>query len=332
MLLLTQQVLQANSRAAQAAQQLQQAAWHLAQAPQAAWNAWLLQRMEQRQHWSQVVRRPHTHSIHSSSRGGDVAGSWPLCRDAHPLLLHYSPGQYTAPHCDGRRAGHMLQTGVQHRAELLVFLNTLDQQQGGAAVFPELGLEVQPQQGMALLWFDAFRTGVPDTRTVHGSAPAAAADKWVVGVSFVTPLLQQYNGYLATHVAQQQAQQHSAVKHTKAAPVAVVGGPWYREEEAETAAAATGTSSPGEAPARLQKQVQQQQQQQQQQQRWGAPHPYQRLRMEDPEAGSSSRDSEPLPGGAWYRVRYPEASGRADEWVCETALAYDLVADYLASL
>jgi hypothetical protein len=50
---------------------------------------------------------------------------------------------------------------------------------GGSTRFDVLGLDVQPKQGKALLFFPSFSNGVPDKRTLH-TATDAVSEKWVV--------------------------------------------------------------------------------------------------------------------------------------------------------
>jgi len=56
---------------------------------------------------------------------------------------------------------------------LLVYLNTLSEDQGGATIFRDLvdkgggQLKVSPKMGNALLFFPALANGSPDDRTLH---------------------------------------------------------------------------------------------------------------------------------------------------------------------
>lgn len=48
---------------------------------------------------------------------------------------------------------------------VLVYLN--DVAQGGATSFPNLNLQIQPKQGMALVFFPATLDGLLDRRALH---------------------------------------------------------------------------------------------------------------------------------------------------------------------
>ena len=51
---------------------------------------------------------------------------------------------------------------------------------GGETVFLSegIGLRVKPQLGGALFWWDHFRSGEPDHRTLHGGCPLLRGKKW----------------------------------------------------------------------------------------------------------------------------------------------------------
>ena len=51
-------------------------------------------------------------------------------------------------------------------ATVFVYLNSLPEGQGCTA-FPELGLEVTPKRGMAVVWCNVQQNGEPDPLLVH---------------------------------------------------------------------------------------------------------------------------------------------------------------------
>ncbi len=55
---------------------------------------------------------------------------------------------------------------------VLVYLN--DVPQGGATCFPALNLQVQPRQGMALVFFPSTVDGLLDRNALHAALPAFA--------------------------------------------------------------------------------------------------------------------------------------------------------------
>lgn len=106
--------------------------------------------------------------------------SWPVERGEGLQVLRYGVGAEYRPHYDyfdpaqpGTPA--VLRRGGQRIATLVIYLNT--PLQGGATVFPEVGLEVAPVQGNAV--FFSYPQPSTSTRTLHGGAPVLAGEKWV---------------------------------------------------------------------------------------------------------------------------------------------------------
>ncbi len=68
---------------------------------------------------------------------------------------------------DGRR---FAANGGQRTVTVLVYLN--DVHQGGATAFPNINLQIQPIQGMALVFFPATVHGILDRQALHAALPA----------------------------------------------------------------------------------------------------------------------------------------------------------------
>jgi len=106
--------------------------------------------------------------------------NWPLVNGEGLQVLHYRPGAEYKPHHDyfdpaepGMAA--VLRRGGQRVGTLVMYLNT--PLQGGATVFPDVELEVAPIKGNAV--FFSYDRPHPVTRSLHGSAPVLAGEKWV---------------------------------------------------------------------------------------------------------------------------------------------------------
>lgn len=100
-------------------------------------------------------------------------------------VVRYSAGQEYQPHVDffvPTRSSDRLylakERGGQRCVTLLAYLNDINEADGGATVFSELGnkqiLGVQPQAGRALFWYNVLhgsRFDAEDWRTWHAGSP-----------------------------------------------------------------------------------------------------------------------------------------------------------------
>ena len=105
---------------------------------------------------------------------------WPVQRGEGLQVLRYTPGAQYQPHFDyfdPAQPGSVavLARGGQRVATLLMYLRAPEQ--GGATVFPDVGLEVAPVKGHAL--FFAYDRPAASTGTLHGGAPVIDGEKWV---------------------------------------------------------------------------------------------------------------------------------------------------------
>jgi prolyl 4-hydroxylase len=80
-------------------------------------------------------------------------------------LQHYDA--FDVSNEDGRR---FCSNGGQRTVTVLVYLNHVAQ--GGGTYFPALHLQVQPRQGMALVFFPATIDGLLDRMVLHAALPA----------------------------------------------------------------------------------------------------------------------------------------------------------------
>ena len=112
---------------------------------------------------------------------------WPVERGEPFQLQRYGIGNEYRAHFDWLNpdaAGHRahLARGGQRLATFILYLSEVEQ--GGATVFPKLGLEVFPRKGSALFFLNTDAAGRPDERTLHAGAPVLAgckviANKWL---------------------------------------------------------------------------------------------------------------------------------------------------------
>jgi prolyl 4-hydroxylase len=94
-------------------------------------------------------------------------------------VLHYSEGQEFNVHTDGFR-GPTTACGFEDSGRLVtIFCYLNDVEEGGETRFSELGLDVKPSKGKAVIHFPATTGLEEDPRTEHEGV-AAVDDKWLL--------------------------------------------------------------------------------------------------------------------------------------------------------
>ncbi|XP_049536171.1 prolyl 4-hydroxylase subunit alpha-1-like [Anopheles darlingi] len=89
---------------------------------------------------------------------------------------HYSTHyDYDRP-AEGQEAFPTLGKG-NRIATVMYYLSDVDV--GGATVFPDIGVGVFPRKGSAIFWYNLYRNGTSDPRTLHAACPVMLGSKWV---------------------------------------------------------------------------------------------------------------------------------------------------------
>ncbi|KAL4442088.1 hypothetical protein ABPG77_011349 [Micractinium sp. CCAP 211/92] len=123
--------------------------------------------------------------IHRTSR---LLGT-PIDRLEPPTVTRYERGQYQRRHFDARPDGDpaglktFLEAGGQRLVQIVVYLNTLEREQGGGTHFHHPcmdGLTVQPRLGDALVFFPAYADGKFDDRMAHSGEAVRLGEKWIL--------------------------------------------------------------------------------------------------------------------------------------------------------
>jgi hypothetical protein len=112
---------------------------------------------------------------------GSIHRGFPEFEDLQ--VARYEPGQRYEGHFDGADphepdATHFFGGGGQRVATLLIYLNSLPQEDGGATNFQHVGVRVQPRRGRAILFSPGLLDGTLDKRLWHEAQPARTT-KWV---------------------------------------------------------------------------------------------------------------------------------------------------------
>ena len=106
--------------------------------------------------------------------------NWPVQNGEGLQVLRYRRGAEYKPHYDYFDPGEpgtaaILRRGGQRVASLIMYLR--EPEEGGATVFPAIGLRVRPQQGSAV--FFSYALAHPTSLTLHGGEPVKSGEKWI---------------------------------------------------------------------------------------------------------------------------------------------------------
>jgi len=96
-------------------------------------------------------------------------------------LTRYQSGEYYKSHYD-----HNGSLRADRLYTLLIYLNSLDADEGGGTLFNKLNLVTQPVQGRAVVWVNSEADKSVRKESVHSSLPITSdtAEKWVAQLWF----------------------------------------------------------------------------------------------------------------------------------------------------
>ena len=60
----------------------------------------------------------------------------------------------------------------------MCYLNGVEE--GGETFFKHLKLKIKPQRGMAVIWNNLYKNGIPNYKTLHEACPPISGNKYVV--------------------------------------------------------------------------------------------------------------------------------------------------------
>jgi prolyl 4-hydroxylase len=95
----------------------------------------------------------------------------------------YLPGQQFQAHCDWFPEGAVytedaMKRGGQRSITAMAYLNPVEE--GGATLFPRLGLSIEPKPGALLIWNNADPDGRPNPLTIHAGMPVVRGVKYII--------------------------------------------------------------------------------------------------------------------------------------------------------
>jgi prolyl 4-hydroxylase len=115
------------------------------------------------------------------ARGAMLAGvPWDHAEQIY--VSRYGDGEFYHGHYDF--ADSFL---TDHRlCTMLIYLNDLDKNEGGATYFKDLNIAVQPKMGRAIVWTNMNPDGSKHLETLHAALPPRGVDteKWVIQLWF----------------------------------------------------------------------------------------------------------------------------------------------------
>jgi prolyl 4-hydroxylase len=87
-------------------------------------------------------------------------------------VMRYEPGQEYKPHLDAL-------PGLKNQREWTAIAYLNEGFEGGATVFPELGLSIRGEPGDVLVYRNVDAKGEPDLRLRHAGEPVTSGAKWI---------------------------------------------------------------------------------------------------------------------------------------------------------
>jgi hypothetical protein len=105
-------------------------------------------------------------------------------QNAEPVYVHhYTEGAYYKFHNDFVGERYPIADRIH---SVLVYLNSLDESQGGGTYFEQLNLEVRPKIGRAVFWANTNPDGTYNVENIHAALPLKGkeSEKWVVQIFF----------------------------------------------------------------------------------------------------------------------------------------------------
>jgi prolyl 4-hydroxylase len=99
-------------------------------------------------------------------------------------VVNYRKGEEYTPHKDFFGKGTPFTDRIGDRMyTFFIYLNDLEEEEGGATAFPELGIKIRPEAGTAMFWVNIDQNGQYFQQTLHAGEPVVGdREKWGVNI------------------------------------------------------------------------------------------------------------------------------------------------------
>lgn len=98
-------------------------------------------------------------------------------------VVNYKKGEKYSPHFDFFNQKEKENECGQRKHTLLIYLNTLNQEDGGSTSFPELNIKIYPKKGNAVYFDNLDKDGNGNPLTLHGGDPIINdTEKWACNI------------------------------------------------------------------------------------------------------------------------------------------------------
>ena len=130
--------------------------------------------------------------VHEVSKRFSILVQMPIRNAEQYQLVYYKRGTEYKPHFDSfdfetEDGKKNWEPGGQRMITVIAYLN--DVQEGGETGFPELGINVPPKKGDALVFHNTLQEDAAaypriNPRSLHGGMPVINGEKWMVNLWF----------------------------------------------------------------------------------------------------------------------------------------------------
>jgi len=130
--------------------------------------------------------------VHEVSKRFSILVQMPIRNAEQYQLVYYKKGAQYKPHFDSfdyetEEGKKYWEPGGQRMITVIAYLN--DVEEGGETGFPELGINIPPKKGDAVVFHNTLTNDTTthpkiNPRSLHGGMPVIKGEKWIVNLWF----------------------------------------------------------------------------------------------------------------------------------------------------